>query len=53
MLPSVPKFMIRLLFGERANLILEGSKVSNNKLLQAGFEFENKELEEVIRNFTN
>ncbi|MCB9262431.1 MAG: TIGR01777 family protein [Flavobacteriales bacterium] len=53
LLPSVPKFMIRLLFGERANLILEGSKVSNNKLLQAGFEFENKELEEVIRNFTN
>ena len=39
-LPNAPVFVIRLLFGEMAMVLLEGSKVSNNKLKSIGFYFE-------------
>ena len=39
-LPNVPAFVIRLLFGEMAVMLLEGSKVSNEKLKTTGFSFE-------------
>lgn len=39
-LPNVPAFVIRLLFGEMAVMLLEGSKVSNDKLKSTGFSFE-------------
>jgi uncharacterized protein (TIGR01777 family) len=37
--PNVPSFMLKLLFGEMASIILEGSRVSNKKLLESGFKF--------------
>ena len=39
-LPNAPAFVIRLLFGEMAVMLLEGSKVSNEKLKTTGFIFE-------------
>lgn len=39
-LPNAPAFVIRLLFGEMAVMLLEGSKVSNEKLKSTGFSFE-------------
>lgn len=39
-LPNAPAFVIRLLFGEMAVMLLEGSKVSNEKLESTGFYFE-------------
>ncbi|WP_304342802.1 TIGR01777 family oxidoreductase [Chryseobacterium koreense] len=39
-LPNVPAFIIRLLYGEMAVMLLEGSKVSNQKLKSDGFSFE-------------
>lgn len=39
-LPNAPAFVIRLLFGEMAVMLLEGSKVSNEKLKNTGFYFE-------------
>ena len=39
-LPNAPAFVIRLLFGEMAVMLLEGSKVSNDKLKSTGFSFE-------------
>ena len=39
-LPNAPAFVIRLLFGEMAVMLLEGSKVSNEKLKTTGFSFE-------------
>lgn len=39
-LPNAPAFVIRLLFGEMAVMLLEGSKVSNDKLKSTGFYFE-------------
>ena len=35
--PNVPSFLLKLLFGEMANVLLEGSRVSNQKLINTGF----------------
>lgn len=39
-LPNAPAFIIRLVFGELSVMLLEGSKVSNEKLKNSGFSFE-------------
>lgn len=39
-LPNIPAALVRLGMGENACLILEGSRLSNKKLLDLGFEFE-------------
>jgi len=38
--PNAPAFIIRLLFGEMSVMLLEGSRVSNEKLKDIGFSFE-------------
>lgn len=38
-LPRVPEFAIKLLFGEMAEIVLEGSKASCKKILSTGFQF--------------
>jgi NAD dependent epimerase/dehydratase family enzyme len=37
--PNVPVFVIRLLFGEMSVIMLCGSRVSNEKIRDAGFRF--------------
>jgi uncharacterized protein (TIGR01777 family) len=37
--PNVPAFLLKLLFGQMANVLLEGSRVSSEKLIQSGFVF--------------
>ena len=53
-LPNIPKFIIQRLFGEMAIIILEGSKVSSEKIIKNGYNFEygnlNKALNNIIRN---
>ncbi len=39
-LPNTPAFIIKMIFGEMSVMLLEGSKVSNEKLLSTGFTFE-------------
>ncbi len=39
-LPNAPEIIIKMIFGEMAVMLLEGSKVSNEKLLSTGFTFE-------------
>ncbi len=39
-LPNAPRFLIQMLFGEMSKMLLEGSRVSNQKLLETGFQFE-------------
>lgn len=39
LLPRVPAFAIKVLFGEMAEVVLEGSKISSKKILAAGFNF--------------
>lgn len=38
-LPNVPAFFLKLVFGERAELLLTGSKISSKKISATGFEF--------------
>jgi uncharacterized protein (TIGR01777 family) len=38
-LPPIPGFLVKTVLGEMASVITEGSRVSNQKLLDTGFEF--------------
>tara|TARA_B110000046_G_scaffold49092_1_gene54638 strand:+ start:28216 stop:29115 length:900 start_codon:yes stop_codon:yes gene_type:complete len=44
-LPNVPPFVMKLILGTRALLVLEGSRVSPEKIQQTGFKFKFTELE--------
>lgn len=48
-LPNVPAFILKLLFGEMANVLLEGSRVSNQKLIYEGFEFKYSTLSDALK----
>lgn len=43
-MPNVPTFVLKMLFGELANAILEGSRASSQKIQATGFEFKFPEL---------
>lgn len=43
-LPNVPALLLRLIFGEMSVLLLEGSRISADKLVHAGFIFEDTDL---------
>lgn len=47
-LPNVPAFALRLLFGEMADIVLKGSRVSWNRLTETGFEFKYPKLREAL-----
>ncbi|MEM9052240.1 MAG: TIGR01777 family oxidoreductase [Bacteroidota bacterium] len=47
-LPNVPSFVLKMVFGEMANLILEGSRISAEKIKSQGFSFEHQSLEDSL-----
>lgn len=48
-LPNLPRFLIKILFGEMAVMLLEGSRVSNEKLLATGFEFKYNSIDDALQ----
>ncbi|WP_299464449.1 TIGR01777 family oxidoreductase [uncultured Microscilla sp.] len=48
-LPNVPAFMLKMMLGEMASIVLEGNKVSCDKIIRAGFEFEHPGLTEALK----
>lgn len=48
LLPNVPAFVIKLMFGEMANIVLGGNRVSNEKITQAGFHYKFNALEDAL-----
>lgn len=48
LLPNVPGFVIKLLFGEMADLVLRGSRVSSEKIRSKGFKFRYETLEAAL-----
>lgn len=44
--PKVPAFMLKLLFGEMAIIILEGSRIDNNLIKEKGYQFQFDTLED-------
>lgn len=49
-LPPVPAFVLKMMLGEMADIVLEGSKVSSKKIQQAGFQFQFPELNQALEN---
>jgi uncharacterized protein (TIGR01777 family) len=52
-LPNVPAFMIKMILGEMSEILLYGSKVSNEHALESGFDFKYKTLEKALSNIYN
>lgn len=52
-LPPIPAFVFRLLFGRMSDIILKGSRVSAQKLLNSGFHFQFPELKPALQNLWN
>ncbi len=50
--PNVPKFVLRLLFGEMSDILLKGSRVSADKVQSAGYEFLFPKLEAALIDLT-
>lgn len=48
-LPNVPGFAIRLIVGEMAQMVLGGNRVSNEKILKAGFQYQFPTLQEALK----
>ncbi|UKN03377.1 TIGR01777 family oxidoreductase [Paracrocinitomix mangrovi] len=46
--PKVPAFVLKLLFGDMANIILKGSRVNGDKFVKEGFELEHPTLKESL-----
>jgi uncharacterized protein len=46
---SAPKFMLRLMLGEMANVVLNSNRVSADKLLQAGFNFKFRKVGQAVK----
>lgn len=45
----VPSFLLKIIFGEMATILLEGSRVSNKKIEQLGFKFKYPELSGALK----
>ncbi|MDB4835014.1 TIGR01777 family oxidoreductase [Cyclobacteriaceae bacterium] len=50
LLPNIPKFIFKMLFGEMSIILLEGSRVSSNKILEQGFSFKYDNLTKALNN---
>ncbi|HOW10118.1 MAG TPA: TIGR01777 family oxidoreductase [Bacteroidales bacterium] len=48
--PNIPALFMKILFGEMSNMLLEGSRVSAEKILMTGFAFRYPDLEGALRN---
>jgi hypothetical protein len=49
-MPNVPGFVLKLVFGELADALLEGSRASAGKIQKAGFEFNFPDLKNALEN---
>ncbi len=49
LLPPVPAFVLKIIVGEMADIVLGGSKVSSKKIEATGFKFKFTDLEEALK----
>ena len=47
---GAPSFILQIVFGEMSTIILNGSRISANKIKQAGFKFKFENLEKALNN---
>ena len=48
-LPKAPKFAIQIIFGEMADILINGNYVSNDKILNTGFFYENTDINYTLK----
>lgn len=48
-LPHLPSGLLRLMFGEMSKMLLEGSRVSSEKIRKTGYSFQFPELEQALK----
>lgn len=48
LLPNVPAFVLRVLLGEMSSIVLEGHKISSEKLQESGYQFEYSSTEKAL-----
>jgi len=51
LLPPVPGFVLKIMLGEMADLVLYGSKISSEKIQQTGFTYTYADLDKAIASF--
>ncbi|MBN1112357.1 MAG: TIGR01777 family oxidoreductase [Bacteroidales bacterium] len=49
-LPNIPEFLIKFLFGKMSVILLKGSRVSSDKILQEGYCFNYQTLDQALSN---
>ena len=49
-IPRMPGFLLRMVLGEKASMILGGNKVSSQKIIDEGFRFKFESLEDALYN---
>jgi len=49
-MPTIPAFVLKIIYGEMADVILKGNKVSAEKLLGEGFEFKFGDIHNALKN---
>lgn len=47
-LPNIPEFLIKLALGEMSIAVLEGQRISSEKIQKAGFEFQHTDIEATL-----
>jgi len=47
-LPNIPSFALKLLLGEMADMLLYGSRVAADKIMNTGFQFKYETLEKAL-----
>lgn len=48
--PPIPKFILKLILGEMAETVLMSSRISNKKIIEAGFAFQYYSLKDALEN---
>jgi uncharacterized protein (TIGR01777 family) len=51
--PDIPEFLIKMILGERSSIILEGNRISCDKIIKSGFQFEFPLIENALRDLLN
>lgn len=52
-LPNIPYFLLKTVLGEMSLIILEGSRISCEKIIATGFQFKYKAITEALHSLTN
>ena len=49
-LPNIPSFILKIVFGELSQVLLYGSRISPNKIIEAGFRFQYDDINKTLNN---